>query len=88
MACSMRVEVSGLRNEAEFLAYLRGCGLAATVLERNGGTAVEVGYEQEEEERLRDDVWAALRGWLAEDGLPLVPSAPDAGRYVLRPPGD
>ena len=57
------------------------------VAERGDGT-IEVRYARDESERLASDVCHALEAWIAEQRLPLVPTACDDQTIALRPPGD
>jgi hypothetical protein len=85
MSCSMRIELPGPREGEELLAFLRGHGLEGRVV---SDAELEVGYARGEAERLRSEVWSALRTWLAEQERPLVPATLGDNRCILRPPGE
>jgi hypothetical protein len=88
MARSIHVELTRPVEHGSLLAFLRGRGLAAGVVETNDHALLEVGYAENEDERLQRDVQDALRAWLAESELPLVPAAVGERDFVLRPPGE
>lgn len=85
MSCSMRIELPGPSEGEALLAFLRGRGLEGRSV--NEGE-LEVGYAEEEADRLRTDVWCALRAWVAEHESPLVPVSASDDLCVLRPPGE
>jgi hypothetical protein len=85
MSCLVRIEFPSSPDGEELLAFLRERGLDGRVVNE---IALDVGYAQEESERLRSDIRAALRTWLAEHGSPLVPEDVGTNRCVLRPQGE
>lgn len=57
---------------------------------RLGGDAseIEVGFADEDEERVLAEVSDALDEWLADCGLPFVPQQVGRRSYVIRPPAE
>jgi hypothetical protein len=88
MTHTIRIELAGPRDCANLIEYLAGRGLSGRLVEANDRCELEVGYAVDAEQRLRDDVSAALDGWLAERHTPFVLTAVTEDEYVLRPPGD
>ena len=88
MSKTIHVELPRRCDADDFVTFLRGRGLAGTLTSANGSCELEIGYAVDPERRLRDDVEAALAGWLEESERPLVPTSDPARGYVLRPPGD
>lgn len=85
---TIHVELTGPRTCSPLIEYLGSRGLAGRLVETDDHCELEVGYAVEPEERLRGEVWGALRDWLAETESPLVlAETPDDG-YVLRPAGE
>lgn len=72
----------------ELAQYLSAHGLAARLQAVNDHCELEVHDAVDPDERLRHTFEDALRGWLAERNLPLVPIEAPGTWYVLRPPGD
>jgi hypothetical protein len=87
MATSIHVEASRPADAADLADFLEARGLSVEVAPSDDHWEIDVEYALNEEDRLRADVWDALRSWLAERESPLVPVATDE-RYVLRPPGE
>jgi len=88
MSTTIHVDLASPCVGEELAEYLCTHGLAATVVADNDHCELEVCDAVDPDERLRQAFEDALRGWLADRNVPLVPiEAPDAS-YVLRPPGD
>ena len=88
MTPMIHVELAGTRNCEELIDYLGARGLAGKLVETNNHCELEVGYAADVQQRLHDEVWDALRSWVAERGSPLVLAAVDDDAYVLRPQGE
>ena len=88
MTETIHVELVGPCDAADFLEFLAGRGLSATVTSENDHCEMEVGYAVDPEARLRRDFDAALASWLETSGRPLIPVLAHGHDYVLRPPGD
>jgi hypothetical protein len=88
MPCSIHVEVARPHEGVSLTEFLRTRGLSAGLVETGEYTVLEIGYAEDEEDRLARDVSDALRTWLAEHELPLVPSVVGERFYTLRPPGE
>lgn len=63
---------------------------AHDLVARLGGdeSEIEVGFAEEDEERVLAEVSDALDEWLAECGLPFVPQQVGRRAYVVRPPAE
>ena len=87
MGEKIQVEVPRRGIASELTEALQGHGLHAELVEDGELCAVQVGFVEDEHERLTAHVTSAIETWLSERMLPLVVQRAD-GRCVVRPPGD
>ena len=86
MSATIHVDLASPCVGEELAEYLCTHGLAATVLETNDHCELEVSDAVDPDVRLHQTFEDALRGWLADRNVPLVPIESPHDRYVLRPP--
>jgi hypothetical protein len=85
----IRVEVYRDADGEALLRAFEKRGLSGRIVEDGGASALlEVGYASDEQTRLAGDVESALEAWIADQGVPLVPTLVENGTFVLHPPGD
>jgi hypothetical protein len=88
MAETVHVELAGVRTCGRLVEYLGAQGLKSRLVETNEHCELEVEYTVDTDERLRNDVRHALRGWVADRDGSLVLAEVGDGRFLLRPAGE
>lgn len=88
MSATIHVDLASPCVGEELAEYLCTYGLAATVLATDDHCELEISDAVDPDVRLHQTFEDALRGWLADRNLPLVPIESLHDCYVLRPPCD
>lgn len=84
---SIDLEVARVVDREALLVVLEERGIAAEPLEEGGRIGFRIPCEDDDAERLCEDLLARVELLVADTGLPLVPQRGD-GFVFLRPPGD
>jgi hypothetical protein len=87
MTDTYRVEMVRTVDAPGVLEALDAHGLAATLVEVNGGVEVEVTSDDEVDEVVTE-VSHALDDWAVCCGVPFIAMKVDEHRLTVRPPGD
>jgi hypothetical protein len=85
---TIHVELARSCDAQNFVEFLSGRGLAASVISQNDHCEVEVRFRADPAVRLRLEFEAALAQWLESYEYPLIPTSEDQCAYLLRLPSE